>query len=159
MQVTMGQIHIHAYGKMKDRHLMSLCEDYLERISRCCRVSVIEHRKPKKSIAHVKSRSWRKSPSKIFGRRDDMVIFLDDSGEQMTSDRFAEMLRMYLEMRGVDIHFVVGDPFGFATANSEMADRRISLSRFTLPYQLARVVLLEQIYRAFTILRKEPYHK
>ena len=153
----MGRIYIHAFGKLKDAELRAVCRNYLDRIGHYCRIEMIE-RKPG-------GRTPGNRPGKGFSNHRQgrsvrgVYVFLDSSGTQLSSLEFARMLRENLEERDRDLYFVIGDPFGFSTEKLEKVDRVLSLSTLTFPYQLARVILLEQIYRAFTIIKGIPYHK
>jgi 23S rRNA (pseudouridine1915-N3)-methyltransferase len=85
------------------------------------------------------------------------LCVLDREGEAMPSERLAEMV-VERRMSRADLAFVVGGPFGLDPAVLERADKRLSLGPMTLPHQLARVMLLEQLFRAHKILAGEPYH-
>ena len=86
--------------------------------------------------------------------KDAYVVLLDRGGDELDSEAFARFLEERRQA-GRDLAFVLGGPFGIAL---EHADRRLSFGPITLPHQLARVVLLEQLYRAHKILAREPYH-
>jgi 23S rRNA (pseudouridine1915-N3)-methyltransferase len=86
------------------------------------------------------------------------VIVLDLGGSQRTSEQFSEDLAALMVRGRSDITFVIGGSAGIAPEVLARADVVLSLSKMTLPHQLARVVLLEQLYRAFKIMRNEPYH-
>lgn len=87
----------------------------------------------------------------------DMVILLDEHGEEYTSLQFASRLEKMMQA-GRDMVFVVGGAYGFAPEVYERASSKLSLSKMTCSHQLVRTVFAEQLYRAFTILRGEPYH-
>jgi 23S rRNA (pseudouridine1915-N3)-methyltransferase len=87
------------------------------------------------------------------------VVALDRTGEQWSSERLAKHLEGLGLSGRPDVVFVIGGAFGLAPAVLERAERRLSLSAMTLPHELARLVMTEQLYRAGTILRGEPYHK
>ncbi len=87
----------------------------------------------------------------------DTVILLDEHGEEFTSLQFAARIGSYLQ-KGKDLVFVVGGAYGFAPEMYERASAKLSLSKMTCSHQLVRTVFAEQLYRAFTILRGEPYH-
>lgn len=90
---------------------------------------------------------------------DEYVVALDAHGRQMSSQQFAEFFQAQM-LRGVSrFAFVIGGPLGLSPPVLEKAGMVLSLSKMTLPHELAKVVLLEQIYRAFSILRNERYHK
>lgn len=87
----------------------------------------------------------------------DFLILLDERGAQYTSIQFAEYLNS-LEGRVAHLVFVIGGPYGFGAAPYQRADARLSLSTLTFSHQLVRLIFMEQLYRAFTILKGEPYH-
>ena len=87
----------------------------------------------------------------------DTVILLDERGEEFTSKQFAERMGKYLQA-GKDVVFVVGGAYGFSPSMYERAQAKLSLSKMTCSHQLVRTVFAEQLYRAFTILKGEPYH-
>ncbi len=87
------------------------------------------------------------------------VIACDAAGELLTSEALADWLRRERERAGRDLAFLVGGAYGLSPAVRTRAERQLSLSRFTFPHELARLVLIEQLYRAGTIVRGEPYHK
>jgi 23S rRNA (pseudouridine1915-N3)-methyltransferase len=89
----------------------------------------------------------------------DRVLALDRSGRQYSSERFAAWLDS-LSSRGIGVvSFIIGGPLGLSSEMLEQADEVLSLSKFTLTHEMSRLILLEQLYRAFTILRGEKYHK
>ena len=87
----------------------------------------------------------------------DTVVLLDEHGEEYTSLQFASRLEKWMQA-GKDLVFVVGGAYGFAPEVYERASSKLSLSKMTCSHQLVRTVFAEQLYRAFTILRGEPYH-
>lgn len=89
---------------------------------------------------------------------NSQVILLDERGSQPTSREFASYIDRKMASLSCDIVFVVGGPYGFSPEVYARANDRISLSRMTFPHELVRLFFIEQIYRAFTILRGEPYH-
>jgi len=91
-------------------------------------------------------------------RNTDDVILMDERGKQYSSVEFAKILQDKISYIGKDIVFVIGGAYGFSQAVYERADSKISLSRMTFSHQMVRAIFVEQIYRAFTIMRGEPYH-
>ncbi len=91
-------------------------------------------------------------------QRADRVVALDERGKQLSSEELARWLQQAM-MDGRDLVFVIGGAEGLTQQIRERADMMLSLSKMTYAHRLARVMLAEQIYRAFTILRGEPYHK
>jgi len=90
-------------------------------------------------------------------RPTDHLVILDERGQEYNSISFAEYLNS-LEGRVNHLVFVIGGPYGFSEEVYERADGKLSLSRLTFSHQLVRVIFLEQLYRAYTILKGEPYH-
>ena len=115
-------------------------QHYQKLLARHARVELVEVREDEQVA--------RRIPDRAF------VSLLDAEGEQYSSEAFARFLEDRRQA-GRDVCFVVGGPFGLAL---DAVDHRLSLGRMTLPHQLARVVLLEQIYRGHKILAREPYH-
>ena len=88
----------------------------------------------------------------------DDLILLDERGRQFTSMELAKVLQDKISYSGKDIIFVIGGAYGFSDAVYSRADSKISLSKMTFSHQMVRAIFAEQIYRAFTIMRGEPYH-
>ena len=125
--------------RMKSAALRTACDDYLSRI---------------RHYAKIEEREG--SPTRI--PEDSRVVALTEQGEAWSSSQLAELVGRW-EMEGRDVTFVIGDADGLPDDVLDRAERRWSLGPLTLPHELARVVLLEQLYRAYTIRRGEPYHR
>ena len=136
------KVLVYFIGKPRDAHANALAEDFLGRAARFCKTEMREIR-PERADPWEKHASARK-------------ILLDPAGRLMDSGGFAALVRD-AEMLGRDLVFAIGGHDGFPPDWRERADESISLGRITLPHELARVVLAEQIYRAFTMLRGHPY--
>ena len=136
------KVYLYFAGKPKDLHANALADEYMKRASRYAPCTMAEYR-PDRFDPHAKHPTARK-------------IMLDPAGKAYDSDRFAALFSD-AEMRGHDLVFVVGGHDGLPAAWRERADLLVSLSAMTMPHELARAVLAEQIYRAFTILRGHPY--
>ncbi len=146
-------------GKTKDAHLRALQDDYRQRIAHFNDVTVQEVaavRRDGDSDSKKLSAAERRLMEKLGG---SSKVFLDPRGREWTSDEFAEWLGQQA-LRGTrELVFLVGGPDGFSAAFREQADLLLSLSRMTLTSDWARTLLLEQIYRGFTILRGYPYSR
>jgi 23S rRNA (pseudouridine1915-N3)-methyltransferase len=132
-----------AEGKLKDQALRGWVDEYKKRIQRHAAVQEIEARNSQ-DLA-------RKVPGSTC------VVALEVDGETFTSVRFAEQIARWLDRGRGSICFVIGGAEGIPEELSRAAEARVSLSAMTLPHRLARVVLFEQLYRAITIQRGEPY--
>jgi 23S rRNA (pseudouridine1915-N3)-methyltransferase len=138
------KIVVLAVGKLRDRSFAALCDDYIARARRHLGVEVVE--------VEDDAALARKWPAQ------GETIALEVGGEAWTTERFTRHLddRMVRGTRGLT--FAIGGADGLPAALVARATRRLSLSAMTLPHRMARLVLLEQIYRALSIIRGEPYH-
>jgi 23S rRNA (pseudouridine1915-N3)-methyltransferase len=149
------KIKIAWIGKTKDSAIRSLSEEYLKRISRYTPVEGVSLR-DEVALLQLCGRETPKS-GKRSGDHSTLVL-LDSSGKQLSSEEFADFLGEYRDKNPLPMVLAVGGADGFSDATRKAAQYTISLGRMTLPHELARVVLLEQVYRAFTILNRHPYH-
>ena len=152
------KLRIAAVGRLKEPHWRAACDEYLKRLRPYATVEVIEV--ADRDISHDAAKAVAAEGADLLKAIPERsyVVALDLSGPQMTSTALAEHLAELLVRRRSDLTFVVGGCAGLAPDVVARADERLSLSKMTLPHQLARVVLLEQVYRAFRIMRNEPYH-
>lgn len=88
----------------------------------------------------------------------DVTILLEEKGKEMSSTGFADFLQQKMNTGTKTLNFVIGGAYGFSSYVKQVADGKISLSKMTFSHQIVRVIFMEQLYRAFTILRNEPYH-
>jgi 23S rRNA (pseudouridine1915-N3)-methyltransferase len=134
---------------------------YLARLRRYAQVEWVETKPARITKARPDPEILKEEAQGIQKRLlpGDRVVALDCTGRQYSSERFAAWLDS-LSGRGVGVvSFIIGGPFGLSTSVLEQAQEVLSLSRFTLTHEMSRLILLEQLYRAFTILRGEKYHK
>ena len=136
-------------GKTKEPAIQSLTAEYLRRISR--HVPSESHELPAEA-------SLFKLAEHSSGRTKPVLILLDARGRQFTSEEFAQVLRDQQDRGTQNLLFAVGPADGFSDQARGAADLILSFGKMTLAHELARIVLLEQIYRAFTILKGHPYH-
>ena len=145
-------------GKTRDAHLRALIEEYLKRLSHFAKCDVSEFREtagPRRKVGIDKD-SQRISD----GLRDGAaVVLLDPDGVQWSSTELAGQLERWQNSGTKELTFIIGGPDGVAPELAARANKRWSLSRLTLTHEMARVVLLEQLYRAYTIIHGLPYQK
>ena len=144
-------------GKTKDARLRALIEDYSGRLSHFVRCEVTELRES----GRVDKTGIDKETKRISDglRPGAVTVLLDPEGAEWTSQQLADQVRSW-ETNGIkEVAFVVGGPSGVAPELVARADKRWSLSRLTLTHEMARVLLLEQLYRAYTIVHGLPYQK
>ncbi len=154
-----AKIVIAAVGKMRRHEWKTVQVDYLQRLKRYTDVQLVE----------VKDAVGHGFPDAVAMRREGEQlikastaarrrILLSADGKEMSSEGLAAFVQVQMETYD-QIAFLIGGPLGFADEVREVADARLSLSRLTFPHEMARVIFLEQLYRAFTILRGHKYHK
>ena len=144
-------------GKTRDARLRALIDDYAERLSHFVRCEVTELRDP----GRVDKTGIDKETKRISDalRPGATTVLLDPDGSQWTSQQLADQVRSW-ESSGIkEVAFVVGGPHGVTPEFAARADKRWSLSRLTLTHEMARVLLFEQLYRAYTIIHGLPYQK
>lgn len=152
------RLRILAVGRDRSGLYQPALEEYAKRIARYARVEVVEVPEARKHAGTPRAREEEaESLLSRLGARERLVA-LDERGKEHTSVELARRMAAWLE-GGRDVALVIGGSDGLAEAVLQRAEERLSLSRLTLAHRLARLVLLEQLYRGFTILRGEPYHK
>ena len=139
-------------GKTKEPAIAALTEEYLRRISRYVPVEGIALRDEAALLEMCGGAAVKKGVGK------STLILLDSRGKEYSSEELAKFLGDYQLRNPLPLVFAVGGADGFGTEARSAAQQMISLGKMTLPHELARVVLLEQVYRAFTILKRHPYH-
>ena len=148
-----------AVGKPRDRHLAAAIEEYETRAARYWPLEIAEVREasgrgvaPEAARAREGTRLLERLPAGA------LVIVCDERGDRLTSPQFATLLAASRD-RAQDVALLIGGAFGLPDEMRTRAARSLQLAPWTLPHELARLVLAEQLYRAGTILRGEPYHK
>jgi 23S rRNA (pseudouridine1915-N3)-methyltransferase len=136
------KVFLYFIGKQKDQHANAMAEDFMERIARYTKAEMREIRPDRLDL-------WEKHPT---ARK----ILLDPSGKQKDSAGFTAIMQE-AEMQGRDLVFVIGGHDGLPPAWKRRSEELLSLGKITMPHELARVVLAEQIYRALATLRGHPY--
>ena len=141
-------------GKTKEPAIEALTDEYLKRISRYAEVAGLPL-KDEPAILSLAS-GERQQRQKQKNDRHKLVL-LDSPGKQLSSHELAEFLQRE-QLNAIPLLFAIGGSDGFSDEARQRAGFTLSLGKMTLPHELARVVLLEQLYRAFTILKNHPYH-
>jgi 23S rRNA (pseudouridine1915-N3)-methyltransferase len=144
-------------GKTKEPAIQSLTEEYLKRISHYVPVEALALR-DEAALLQMCGRTPVAKTSKTKSVAKSTLALMDSRGKQFSSEEFAQFLGDYQDRNPLPLVFAVGSADGFSQAARGAAQHTISFGKMTLPHELARVVLLEQVYRAFTILKGHPYH-
>jgi 23S rRNA (pseudouridine1915-N3)-methyltransferase len=145
-------------GKPRDRRLAAVIDDYETRAARYWPLEVVEVREAGGrgvAPADVRTRESRRLLDRLA---DATLLACDERGDRLTSQEFSRAISSARE-RAKDLAFVIGGAFGLSDELRARAARTVQLAPWTLPHELARLVLAEQLYRAGTIVRGEPYHK
>ena len=157
-------IDIVCVGKVKERYLRDAIDEYRKRLSRFAKVDVIEvadEKTPEHASDTLNAQIKEKEGERILKHLRDgaFVVALAIEGDQLTSEQLAARIAQW-GLHGVShLQFVIGGSLGLDPRVLRRANMPLSFSKMTFPHQLMRVILLEQIYRAFKILHGEPYHK
>jgi len=154
------KIKLLAIGKTDNKHLIQLIEEYQNRLKHYIKfeLEVIPDIKNVKNLSEVQQKE--KEGALILSKlqnTDDLVL-LDDKGKHSTSIEFSQYLQKKMNSGIKQLVLVIGGPYGFSDTVYKKAIAKISLSKMTFSHQMIRLFAVEQIYRAFTILKNEPYH-
>ncbi len=158
------KITVICVGKIKEDFYRKAVSEYEKRLGRYCRLEIIEvqdESAPESAGSALKEQIKEKEAARIFRhiRKDALLITLEIQGSSPDSLTFARELQQWEVQGNSSLQFVIGGSFGLHHSVSKAADWSLSFSNMTFPHQLMRVILLEQIYRAYRIIRGEPYHK
>jgi 23S rRNA (pseudouridine1915-N3)-methyltransferase len=135
-------------GKTKEPAIQTLTDDYLKRISRYAEITGLAVRDEAAVLALARGERHKDRHK---------LVLLDARGKQLSSEELAEFLKRE-QVNAIPLLFAIGGADGFGSEARQHAAFILSLGKMTLPHELARVVLVEQLYRAFTILKNHPYH-
>lgn len=151
-------------GKLKEKYLKQGIDEYLKRLTAYAKVEVIElpdEKAPEQlseiEMEQVKDKEGERLLAKISP--DTYVIALAIEGKQRSSEELADMIDKLATYGKSKVAFVIGGSLGLSKDVLQRADEKLSFSKMTFPHQLMRLILLEQVYRAYRINRNEPYHK
>lgn len=148
-------------GKLKEPYLKDAIAEYAKRLSRYCKFGVVELAESKntsRALADIARAKEEEGERILHALGEGEVVVLDLGGKEIASEELADYVGKAAD-RGKDLYFVIGGSDGLSPAVLERADLTVRFGRITLPHQLCRVVLSEQIYRAFCIVAGSSYHK
>ena len=158
------QITVISVGKLKEKYLKQGIDEYKKRLGAYCTLNLIEvpdEKAPEKlsdaEMEEIKNKEGERILQKI--NQDTYVITLEIKGKQLTSEQLAKEMDQLAIHGKSKVAFVIGGSLGLSQDVMNRSNFALSFSKMTLPHQLMRLVLLEQVYRAFRINRNEPYHK
>lgn len=151
-------------GKIKEKYFRDALTEYEKRLSRYCKLEIIsveDEKTPDGAGKALEEQIKKKEAQRLlrYIREDAYVITLEIGGKMYDSEGFSSMIEQLGVSGHGHIQFVIGGSLGLHEDVTERADLAVSFSKMTFPHQLMRVILLEQIYRAYRIIHREPYHK
>lgn len=149
-----------AVGKLKDRSLAEKIDSYRERLKPFVSLQIVEAKDfPFKKGMNLQV-AVEKECEAIFEKlsNDDFYISLDEKGKQKTTEEWVELFRKWEDTGKKEVVFIIGGAHGLSESIFRGSREKLALSKLTFPHELARLILLEQIYRVYTVLRKVPYH-
>ncbi len=158
------RISLICVGKLKEKYLQLGVEEYVKRLGRYCSLDIIElpdEKTPEHAGEALEELIKKKEGDRILKaiKGDSYCIALAIEGKQLSSVELAEKLH-FLGVTGKShISFVIGGSLGLSPEVLERAEEKLSFSRLTFPHQLMRMIFLEQLYRSYRIIHKQPYHK
>lgn len=158
------KITVLTVGKIKEKYLRDAIAEYVKRLSRYCKLDIIEvadEKTPDSAGPAIEDSIRRKEAERLLKhiRDDACVITLEINGNMLDSVSFARKIEQYGIQGKSHLIFVIGGSIGLGDDILKRSDYALSFSRMTFPHQLMRVILLEQIYRSYRIIEGEPYHK
>ena len=154
------KIKILAVGKTDDRHLEILIDRYMKRLTHylSATLEILPDVKNAKNMSEKEQKRVEGESILKKIQTSDHVVLLDEKGKEFRSMEFSKYLQKKMNAGTRNLVLVIGGPYGFSDSLYERADGKLSLSKMTMSHQMIRLFLVEQVYRAFTILRNEPYH-
>jgi 23S rRNA (pseudouridine1915-N3)-methyltransferase len=153
------KIKIYSVNKTKEDHTISHESEYLKRIKGYCNVDIIEISPKIKAVSPEEIKLAEGNAILELIEPSDFLIALDERGKNLASVEFSKYLSDKMTQGKSTFSFVIGGAYGLHESVRKRANLLLSLSNMTFPHQMARLILIEQVYRAFSIMRGEPYHK
>jgi len=153
----MLKINIVCVGSIKEKYFIEAITEYKKRLSRFCSLSIIEVQEEAQEKSIIKK--IEKESENLLKACKGAIFLLDRQGKMLSSEELSQSIDSTTSLGVSEISFVIGGSNGVSDNLKRKAKQTISFGKITFPHQLFRVVLLEQIYRAFSILNNSPYHK
>ena len=157
-------INIIAVGKIKEKYINEGIKEFSKRLSRYAKLRIIEisdERAPENLSKKDMEKVMEKEGSRILVKvpQNSFIITLEIEGKQITSEKLSQKIEDLMISGINDITFIIGGSLGLSKEIKSLSNFKLSFSKMTFPHQLMRLILLEQVYRSFRIMKGEPYHK
>ncbi len=155
------KLKVVAVGKLRMAPMKALAQEYEERLRHYLKAEVVEVREARKVESHDTGPALAEEAENLWSAvtPNTLVVAMDERGEGLSSPELSAFIERHMTHGQGDLAFLIGGALGLHPSVRTKASKIVSLSKMTLPHELARVFLLEQLYRAMTIQRGEPYHK
>jgi len=154
------KIKLLVIGKTDDKNLIQLIDKYQKRLKHYIRFD-IEVIPDIKNVKNISESQQKEKEGELILKKltaTDQLILLDEKGTEFRSIEFSQFLQKKMNAGIKQLVFVIGGPYGFSDAVYQKAQKKVSLSKLTFSHQMIRLFMVEQVYRALTILKNEPYH-
>lgn len=163
MEANMN-INIIAVGRIKEKHMKEAINEFSKRLSRYIKLNIIEladEKAPEKLSKKEKDKVMEKEGKKIISKvpKNSFVFTLEIEGKELSSEFFSKKLEDLMVGGRSNVSFIIGGSLGLSEEVKAISDFKLSFSKMTFPHQLMRLILLEQVYRSFKIMKGETYHK
>ncbi len=147
-------------GKTEDAYIREGIEKYVKRLKHYIKLELADLPELKNTKSLSQDQQKAREAEMILKKvaATDYLILLDEKGKEFTSEQFATYINKHMVGAASNLVFVVGGPYGFDASVHARANDKVSLSRMTFSHQMVRLFFIEQLYRAFTIIKGEPYH-
>lgn len=157
----MIKINVVAVGKVKESYFLDGIKEYQKRLSKYASVQIIEVKEENLTQGETESERLKiieAEAENIIKKLKGKIVALCIEGEKQSSEKLSATIKNYVD-KGEELTFVIGGSYGLAERIKRAADKKLSFSDMTFPHTMTRLILLEQIYRAFTIINNATYHK
>ncbi len=154
------KIKLYLIGKTDKSEIRSLIGLFSKRIERYIRFEAVIIPDLKKTASLTEAQQKDKEGQALLSKitNNEFLVLLDEKGKTMNSNQFSKFIENHMIQSTQCLSFIIGGPYGFSKEVYARASQKISLSEMTFSHQIIRVIFAEQLYRAFTIIRNEPYH-
>ena len=154
------RIHLLLVGKTVNKHFVELIDEYAFRVKHYIGfdITVIPELKNTKSLSAEQQKQQEGELILKQLQAGDHVVLLDEHGKQLRSVEFSQYMEQKMQQVSKRLVFIIGGPYGFSPDVYAKANEKLSLSKMTFSHQMVRLIFVEQLYRAMTIMRGEPYH-
>ena len=156
-------INVICIGKVKEKFFRDAIDEYSKRLSKYCKLNILElpdEKIPDRTNLNIENEIKTKECNNIINhiKKDSYIVCLDLKGKELSSEEFSKNIEN-ISMQSSQITFIIGGSLGLTEKLLGLSNQKICFSKMTFPHQLMKLILVEQVYRAYKIMRRETYHK